>query len=354
MNIVHCPDVVLSAELGDIIICNVSKKIDFKVTYKNEVILSETYFPDNAGFIYIRDIALLADMYLREIRLSPESSVSEGTVTFRLQLKEGTEEIIRDITIYACSAETGGTMIVDDLKLIPLTRCHKKTVCCDQKEYISFYEPGDIMLKIVYTGTTQDLSFEFPLAKLTGNQDTIHRLDVSPDRIAEISGIDSSRIVKYSVYKIEKLAAEFTVNKHLRPQKTFVFFNTFGAWETFTCTGDEETGLKWERTYGRFNRRQQLISGQPEAINTINTGYLTREQIGLLEDLLNSGQIALIDEHGWHPITIAEETFKVISKWDELINIEFKYRLAGDNHMQYRYKWNDYKIFDYTFDETFN
>lgn len=354
MNILRCPDYALSADLGDIIIGNVSQHIDFKVTYKNEVILQESYSPDNKGQVCIRDMALLADMYRQEIPLLPENDASAGVVTFNLQFVEDTQEITQELSIYICRAETAGTLIVDDLHLIPLTSCLSKSISPIQKEYISFYGPGQILTKVVYTGTTQDISAEFTLANLTGAPDTIHRIDVSPDVISKIAGIDSSRIVKYSVYKIEKLAVEFTVNKYLRPQKTFIFSNMFGAQETFSCTGDREEEWKWERTYAQFNRRQQLVSGIPNAQNTIQTGYLTKEQTGIVQDLLNARQIALIDESGWHPVTIDDETFKVISRWDELVNVQFKYRLAGDNHLQVRYQWNDYRIFDFTFDNTFN
>jgi len=123
MNILRCPDYALSADLGDIIIGDVTQHIDFKVTYKKEVILQESYFLDNNGQVYIRDMALLADMYRQEILLLPENDVSAGVVTFNLQFVEGTEEITQDISIYICRSETSGTLIVDDLHLIPLTSC---------------------------------------------------------------------------------------------------------------------------------------------------------------------------------------------------------------------------------------
>jgi len=354
MNVV-CPETVLSAELDDIIVSDVSEKLDFEVSYQNEVILMETYFPDNNGKIFIRDIETLANMYLLNVELSENIISTSGVVKFHLRFAEGEDVFEQDMSVYACYVETAGTLLADDLQLIPLTRCPVKPISKDQKEYISFYGSGNIMVSVTSIGSAQEVTSLFTLATLTGgNQTTIRRLDVSVKVISDISGISQDKVVKYSVYRVDKLAAEYKVNKYLQPQKTFVFFNSLGAQETFTCTGVPEKVMKWERTFGQIGRLQQLIDGKPEGTMTINTGYITREQTGIVEDLLNARQIAIIDEYGWHPVIIAEESFKVISRRDELINIEFKYRYGVSNHMQHRYKWTWYRIFDATFDNTFN
>ena len=88
------------------------------------------------------NLALLADSYLQNIQLSKNSTVSKGVVTFQLKFSEGKDVLTQDISIYTCNVETAGTLIVDDLKLIPLTRCPVKPISKYQKEYISFYGSG--------------------------------------------------------------------------------------------------------------------------------------------------------------------------------------------------------------------
>jgi len=230
MNIV-CPEIVLSAELDDIIVNDVSEKLYFEVSYQNEVILQETYFPDNDGKIFIRDIALLADSYLKDVELSESAISSAGVVKFHLKFEEikkvnQEEQVIHsiepDLSVYACYVETAGTLLAEDLHLIPLTRCPVKPVYKERKEYISFYGSGNIMVSVTSIGTTQDLTSVFTLATLTGDMETITRLDVSLKVISDICGISQDKIVKYSVYRVEQLAAEYKVSKYLQPQMELI------------------------------------------------------------------------------------------------------------------------------------
>jgi hypothetical protein len=360
MTITRCPETGLSADYGDIIVADISEKMNLKVTYNEEIILQEIYYPDNSGSVYIRDIALLADMYQQVNDLSTEITTDAGSITLSLDFTEidADDEVVetdtQDITLYACESETAGTLTLDVLKNIPLTRCFNKTVCPGQKEYLSFYGTGEIKAVVIYTGTTRDQSAILTLTELPESADTIHRLDVSPAVIAGLADIEQSRIVYYILYKDKNCRIKYTMNPYLRPQATFIFHNTFGTQETFTCTGDGESERKWTREYGQINRHQHLVTQELALKYTANSGYLTREQTEILEDLLNAKEISLIDEHGWHPVSIEEETFKVTSRRDELVDVEFKYRRSGQNQSQYRFNPKKYRIFDFTYDNTYN
>ena len=355
MQIIRCPNQALSADFGDIVIGNVAAAMDFTVSIGGTVVLNESYFPDNNGYIYIRDMAQLAELYRDKRPLSPNYSTALGYISFELLFSEGSQSISRSVQIYICEAETAGTLNVTDLETMPLTRCFRKSVFLNQKEYISFYDDkGDITLDVVYTGETKDQFATFTIDTLIGNSEDIRRIDVSPAVVAGIANIDASMIVNYTVYLSRKSVVKFTMNPYLIPQANFVFFNSFGAWETFTCIGDVEKERKWAREYGQSNRQKLLVNRNMESTHAINSGYITREQTAVLEDLLNARQIAIIDEYGWHPVFISEETFKVKSRRDELINVEFKYRLAGNNHLQYRHNPYRYRIFDFTHNKTFN
>jgi hypothetical protein len=389
MNIIRCPQQALSADYGDIILNGLPQagqiigagndggdfgffisvedaSVGFEVTCNNEVILTETYSPDKAGFIHIRDMASLAYMYIRENNLSENADSNAGAITFNLKFEEkikdsSSKEIYvkstetANTTIFLCYPETAGTLTINHIQSIPLTRCFKKTVALGQQEYISFYGTGGtIKLLVVYTGTTHDLSAEFNFANLPAAPDNIYRLDVSPATVAQLAGIDPSLLVQYILYKQKNYAVQYTFNPYIRPGKTFVFLNAFGAQETLTCYGDSESEEKWTREFGKINRRRQLISREPDKTHTVNTGYLTREQTAIAEDLLNSGQVALIDEYGWYPVVITEEKFETKSRVDELIDVQFKYRLASGNQLQHRFHPFRYRIFDSTFDNTYN
>jgi hypothetical protein len=360
MNIDRCPEQGLSADYGDIILSGLpaGASVYLEISCNNAVILTEAYSSDQSGSIRIRDIAQLAGMYRQENNISADVTSDQGAVTLNLKLEERVKDpasnnfqVIttenRTITVFFCSVETAGTLTVEKLQTIPLTRCFRKPVCPGQKEYISFYGPGAVTLDVIYTGTEKDLFARRQLAALADNK--IHRLDVSPETVAGIAGIESSRIAAYYVYKNKNSIIEFTMNKYLRPEKTFVFYNSFGAQETFTCTGDRNSEWKWTREYGQINRRRHLIGREMGLTDSIHTGYLTREQVAVVEDMLNARRIAVIDECGRQPASITEEKFEVTSRRDELIDVEFKYRLASNNQMQFRYRPYQYIIFDETF-----
>jgi hypothetical protein len=354
MNITGCPAEALSADFGDITVTGVSERLDFKVTFEQKEILQETYYPDSAGAVYIRDLALLADMYRPDDILSEDAAYISGTVTLSLEFKEGNQVQAKTVSLYACEVETGGTLTPAQLKNIPLSRCFNKTVSPEQTEYISFYGSGTVTLLLIHTGEGSDRSQFMAFATLPDNG-LICRLDVSPAVIAGRAGIDRTQIVYYILYKDKDFRIKFTMNSYLRPGKTFLFSNAFGAQETFTCYGDSKNERKWTRQFGQVNRKQHQIYRTAESTSTVNSGYLTREQAETVEDLLNARQIALIDPYGWHPVVIAEEKFEVTSRPDELINIEFKYRPAAGNQLQYRFDPSKYRIFIRPpFEKTYN
>jgi hypothetical protein len=354
MNIIRCPEQALGADFGDIVIGNIIEKMDFIVTLHQEVILIETYFPDREGNVYIRDMHLLSETYRQENALSADITSDVGTITFNLEFREFGQTITRNVKIYTGDVETAGALTPDTLIKIPLTRCFNKTVCPDQKEYISFYGGGNISLLVVYTDVVSDRSVMFDFATLPGDPDTISRFDVSPTVVAQLAGIEQWRIVYYILYKESAYRIKYTLNKYLRPEKTFVFRNAFGAQETFTCLGDSESNREWIREFGTIHRGQHLTNREMKETYTVHTGYLTREETNVVEDLLNSRQISQMNEYGWRPVTIQEETFVVQSRRDELISVEFKYQPTKNNHLQYSFQPVGYRIFDFTFDDIFN
>jgi hypothetical protein len=353
MNIIRCPEEALSADFGDIVIGNVASRLDFTVAINQDTVLLETYWPDNAGAVYIRDMDALAGIYRQAISLDEDMAPTNTTVTLSLALKEGTQTLNRTVKLYACDLETAGTLTPDILKRMPLSRCFNKTVAPGQREYISFYGTGTVTLLAVYTGTRNDLSKTLDFAALPENPDIISCFNVSPEVIAERAGIELARMVYYILYKDKKYRIKYTLKQFQRPGKTFAFLNAFGAVDSLTSYGNAEREQKWTREYGTINRKKELISREVADIYTVNTGYLSREQTEVTEDLLNARKIVLIDAYGRHPAVIEEEKMAVKYQADELIDVEFKYRLAS-NRIQYRFDPHKYRIFDYTHNKTFN
>jgi hypothetical protein len=239
---------------------------------------------------------------------------------------------------------------------MPLSQATKKTTGFGRTEYTGFYGSGTVSVYVVFRGINGSLARTFTLLELPNLPETFYRINVSPSRIAEAAGIPEADIVYYNVYKSTSEIIRFTVDRRPYPDKTtFVFRNCFGAQETFTCTGDMETERKWERTFASIDRRQHPVSHELTRKHTVNTGYVSKEMTGVLEDLMNSDDVCIITPEGWEPVVILEESFKVSSRRDTLTAVEFKYRHKSNNQMQYRHRpFRKLGIFDGTFNNTFN
>lgn len=353
MNVARFPIEEVSADYGDIILDSVSGDVEAVITISGTEVLHEIYSPDISGMVYIRDVGSLAMMYDNVQDISLDNGLDGKFVKLDISLQEGPETFAASVNIYRCDAETGDTLAVSTLKRMPLSRVTKKITGIGRSEYISFYGDGEIKADVVFYGNGKDDIITVTVGNITTEDGKYYRYDVSPSVIATLCSIIESDIISYTIYKSENEYISFIVDKRAFLNKnTFIFRNIFGAQETFTCTGDSNSERKWTRSYGNINRKQRQISRDMAKTITVNTGYIDEETTGLIEDLLNSQNICFLEEGVLRDVSIIEESFKVTSRKDELIAVEFKYRYSSNNQMQFR--TNKHRIFDFTFDESFN
>ncbi|GAB6122287.1 hypothetical protein [Dysgonomonas termitidis] len=356
MNIVRFPLEGLSADYGDIILDSVSGNVDVIVVIFGREVLHETYSPDTEGKVYIRDIGALAMSYdpVQDIVLEEGQDGTFIRVDFLIrELPDPDPTIICSVFIYRCDAETGGTLDTHLLTDMPLSRVIEKQVQPRGWEFVSFYGPGEIIVQALYIGEDDDVQQQITIGTVPTNDGTYYRYDVSPGVIASRCGITVDRLISYEVGKQGSETIRFIVNNlPVKNETAFIFRNTFGAQETFTCTGDATTEEKWTRDFGNIGRKQRQISRDVERGITVNTGHIDRGTVALLEDLLNAQQIRLLEDGILREVTIMQETVKVTSRKDDMASIEFKYRYASNNQLQARIEGG--RIFDHTFDDSFN
>lgn len=353
MNVARFPIEEVSADYGDIILDSVSGDVEAVITKNGTEVLHEIYSPDISGMVYIRDVGSLAMMYDNVQDISLDNGLDGKFVKLDISLQEGSQTFASSVSVYRCDAETGDTLAVSTLKRMPLSRVTKKITGIGRTEFISFYGDAEIKADVVFYGDGKDDIITVTVGNIIIDDGKYYRYDVSPSVIATLCSIIESDIISYTVYKSENESISFIVdNRPFLNKNTFIFRNIFGAQETFTCTGDSNSERKWTRSYGNINRIQRQISRDMAKTITVNTGYIDEETTGLIEDLLNSQNICFLEEGVLRDVSIIEESFKVTSRKDELIAVEFKYRYSSNNQMQFR--TNKRRIFDFTFDESFN
>lgn len=359
MELVQFPSTGTSAEYGDIVFKNVSHAVTFSVKLNNVEILRELFYPDNSGYVYIRNLGELALMYEPDIALKTQNAMYAGKIGLQLTV---TEDEMGDsyspmVIITPCELESAGTLDERILDNIPLSRTVNKVTSVRRTEMISFWggTPKAVKLYIVFKGAERDMAVTIDSFYSTISSSRFC-VNVSPTTVAARAGCSVSDLIYYNVYTSTDYVIRYTVDPRNYPnERTFVFLNSFHAIETFTCFSSEESERTWERNAGVSSNKQILISRQLENIYTVNTGYILRSDVEVLEDLLNSEKVALVDEYGLHNVIFTGEEFKVLSQRNELINVQLSYRYASVNQLQIRYKAQKKGgVFDKTFDKMFN
>jgi len=262
---------------------------------------------------------------------------------------------VKNVTIYPSIVDFSGSIPEDMFLSIPLSRSINKTTAFGRKEWISFYGGSAVQLYAVYRSTTADLSKTIEFSTLP-DATKFYRINASPSVIATAIECAEMDLIYYNLYTSADSIIRFTMDERNYPsQKTFVFRNCFGAQESFTCIGDEKSERKWTRQFGDVNKKRVSVSRDLENKITVSSGYVSAEDIEVLEDLLNSSQVCLLDQHGFQDIVITEETFTDIDRDDELKEVSFSYRFAQNNQFKTNYKaFNKPRIFSNQFDESFN
>lgn len=343
----------LSAEYGDIVMTNVVAAVSVEISHAGVVILSESYTPDSTGTIRIREVGELAMLYFDSNDFADASGEDGDVVVLSITLTEGAQVISKNVTFYPCIVDFSGSLSTADIVTIPLSRSIKKETGIGRKEYISFYGGQTVKAYIVYKSTT-DVGVTHDLIVLA-NAAKFYRVNVSPSVIAALAGVAESDIVYYNIYTSEEFIIRFTVSERNYPfQKTFVFRNCFGAQESFTCIGDEIAERKWTREFGSINKKEVQVSRDLEAKFKVNTGLVTDNDLEVIEDLLHSDQICIIDEFGFQEVVILEENFSDSSRKDEVESVDFTYRLSQHNQFKTSYKaFRKPRIFTPDFDRRF-
>ena len=349
----------LSAEYGAVVMDAVTHPVTLVVTHSSVEIVRETYYPDTNAQVMVYDLGLLAMMYKNKVDLSTTYGIDGARVELVVSLTEAStvpQTISKTVTIYQCDVETSGTIDSTLLLKMPLTRVTKKTTGPGRHEFISFFGSSSIKAYVVKKGTLQDEAVNVYMWEVVAETGELYRVDVSPSEIATHAGCTIDDILYYNVYTSKDAIIRYTMDHRTYPhKKTFLFRNCFGAQEAFTAIGNEQSERKWTRQFGAVKKKQTQISRDLEHKHIVNTGYITRQALESLEDMMNSDMVCLYDEFGMHDIIISEESFKVTDRRDELTAIEFTYKIASNNQLQTRYKpFVKPGVFDKTFDTTFN
>ncbi len=342
-----------SYAFDNLIITDVFDYVVVKLYDGNRLIINEKYFKNKKHQVILKNLGeFLTEMHkMTELKIGNGEEVGKAfeieVFVYNENNEIGVDTQSRPIIIYPCMS------VLDDVQFIPLiclTRAKKKITSSQHIEYLSVYEDRRIQIDVEFIDNNGNKQKEILYTESPSDHSLlktrIYQFDFSVKTIAYMLKRDKQKIandiLNYSI-KIANGDEESRVFYEVIPEElneitTFVFRNSFLGTETFNITTPQLIENKWSRETAVINNRAIAIGNKLERIYTVSTGWITREESSVIEDMLNSKQVALILNNTIIPIVILNETFKVSEARNELINIEFSYKLSSKNQMR-----NDYK-----------
>lgn len=360
MVIDRLPDYALTSEFGNIELSSVTGYVDMEIFFESKSILNERYFPNIHGYVTIYNIGEVA-LNLATIPELSSVNLSLGLsyVSLTIKLTQKSTAPVEEVRYFhITSVNTDGTVNHDNMVITPLSLTNEKRTGTGRKEFISFFGSDEpISLYAVYKSTTGDKGITISTyATPTFGYFGLFSFDVSPALVAAKIGCSEKDLVYYNIYRSSSRVIRFVMSErqytHL---KTFGFINGFYGQETFHAMEAGHFQTKYDRNIGAISGVRRQFRPNVEKIYSVNTGWLKRNEIPVLEDLLTSQRVGLWENNTFVPVIIQTDSIKISDRRDELIAVEFNYRYADDRYHRYNYATRPLAgVFDDTFDPTFN
>ncbi len=123
-------------------------------------------------------------------------------------------------------------------------------------------------------------------------------------------------------------------NRQHRQQRVFAFLNSVGAYDTFRATGEANTELEYDFTIAdtalrpgaNVTAKRKVRSSQDISVRC-NTGYIKRETMLWLSEMLNSTQVFLIEGSRAIPVVLQTETATHATDAAGLVSLDFEYSI---------------------------
>lgn len=320
------------------------------VTCAGEELLKETYYPVSSS-ITIYDLGtLIADAVRPTV-----------VATFSISITEFTSESSTDawtsgdITAYYSTVDIDMSAsaylnqyfmsLLDGTKLTRLG--HKEYLHAagsDSSEAVvtaQYYKDSSVSTVTFVADAT-------PTRTVSG----ITTFDVSPNRYYDA---DKGNLFAYTV-TVGKRTQEYQIDhSESVADPVLLFTNSFGCQETFYCLGKKKITSEFERKSAVIGGKKINYSVKETRNFEGDTGALPPSMTHLAEDLLRSDEIYLFRDYTQDKqVTITDSKSERTNEWDDMPEFTFTYQYAQRiQNVMFKSK-GEGRIFDDSFDDTFN
>ena len=317
---------------------------------------------DANNSIRIREIGSIFEKYLTARYLIPwDDNRSENLMgSFSAKITQGVETHTTTFSVIKCDAEISVDAIPWCSKNFLTRSLREKRTAKGRTEYLSFlqletYGAISVHCKLFIQQNNTVVESEAVHSTLSSRPNTIWTFTASINDLLTQRGLSlDTRVFQYHIWltgtNFETSRYGYLVDESTpRNQIEFSFINCFGVRETFTATGKIENKKTAEYSQANIASHYRKITQNFVSEKTINSGYLSDEEMNWIDDLICSNDVAIVENS--EPITLVGID-KAESSTNGLQSFTFGYRSAKNNHLQFN-NANE-GVFDKTFDTTFN
>ncbi len=336
------PEIVFSSQFPDVLISNVGESALVTVTIGGEQVFQETLYPDSSGIV-LEDMSSLVEPYARQ-----QLTVLVN-ITAACQNGQSYNATVR--VLYS-AADMGDGVTASEFydSHFLTTLMGPKLTAVGRMEKLSYFGTGTASVTAIYDdGTTQVFS-----AVATGGNTEYTRIDVSPDQYVAAGKV----LVEYHVVAGNRQQDFIVQPESLDCAPILCFVNSFGVEELLYCTGLHQVTPEYKRSQARLGRFTRTYKLEEIRHFKADTGVLNKAMADWVDEVLRSDEIRVCNFYNGQ-VRPGKEVVITDSKSDrsnddaELPRITFTYEYSQRNHNVLQL-YREGRIFDNTFDDTFN
>lgn len=328
-------------------------RVAIKVTsaYGTHEVLNEVYYPDESSTVTIYHPGDLCEPYARQYgSVTAAASVyditTDGVQAAALDVDLGT------VLFGNVDPQTDASTFCEHHFLTILMG--PKTTALGRKECLSAYDAGDLTVTayIKKGGDITSVSGSLSPINTTGK---VNDYNVSPDNIREVLQLsDGQQLLQYSCQAGVRRQTYDMVMEKVPPAPSLAFLNSFGCWEYIHCTGTHKKSSKFTYSTAVVGDKTRNYDIQEQRQLTANTGSLNYAMAEWADELFRSQQVYLCTGGKMgKEVVVSDVKDEVTNEDDNLPSYEFTWMYAQKLHNVIDTETKRLRVFDGTFDYTF-
>ncbi len=366
MKIEGVKDNCFCSNYGDIQISDLTDTLNMSLSINGVMALEEIYHPDNNGRVTVRELGKVIGSYFEFPEINDLATFSlQLFVVVDLNFYSAGEQIVREQRVFYSRCKT---KYEDGLSLYGfITRYAQKKTSANRSEFIQYYENGQTLhIGISYL---QDGKAKYYKAEwiTTNNSSNATSREVSVDIILYLLyerlglNLTEKELEYYEIFSVNNNRyvdkIKFVNDRRHFPQEThLVYFNAFGFLETLTFTGKLKQSTELGGAYATIADEYVKINTKPVVSSELNSGHIDKNTAESIYDIITAPDVYLYSNRKIkQKMVVTGQKIERERPSNKPVNFVITMRPASNDHLAFdKEVSSNHRIFDFTFDHTFN